>query len=156
MFRKMILAAVLSVITSCFFATTSSAQDDQTWKLGILITSLGGGDRGCVLNQVFDNSPAKEIGLEPGDVLLTVNGQFASNTQNVRNTVFANDSVQLVLKRGNSYFQKDVTFTPAIIGQQDFGNGPVPVMVKQKSVKTVKTQAVQAPKLPPAKPLPRK
>ncbi len=155
MFRNSILTAVLSAAALFSAVPTVRADDCQTWKLGVVISNLGGGDRGCVVNQVFDNSPAMEIGLEPGDVLLTINGQLAADPRGVRNTVFASDSVNLVLKRGNSYFQKDVTFTTVIPDQSNNGSGSgtaVTTMMAQKQVKSVKTYAVQAPKLPPAKP----
>ena len=153
MFRKTLVTAALLIVAS-FAAPAATAQDGQTWKLGVLLTGLGGGDRGCIVNQVFDNSPASEIGLEPGDVLLTVNGQLASDPNGVRNTVFANDSVTLVLKRGNGYFQKDVSFTNVTPDQGNnngYGGEAVPVMAPQKKVSVVKTYAVQAPKLPAGK-----
>lgn len=108
MFRKLLLTAALFAITA-----TANAQEPQ-WKLGVVISTLGGGDRGVVVNQVFDGSPASQMGLEAGDVLLTVNGQLAADPQAVRATVFASDSVTLVLKRGNTYYQKDVTFGVAV------------------------------------------
>ena len=146
MFRNSILTAILTALFAAM--PTARADDDQTWKLGVMITGLGGGDRGCVVNHVFDNSPAMEIGLEPGDVLLTVNGQLASDTQGVRNMIFSSDSVTLVLKRGNGYFQKDVTFTNVVPDQSQGlgGNGAATVMASQKKVTKVATYAVQAPK----------
>lgn len=108
MFRKLLLTAVFAALT----AVTATAQEPQ-WKLGVMLTSLGGGDRGLVVNQVFGGSPAEQMGLEAGDVLLTVNGQLAADPLSVRATVFASDSVTLVLKRGTNYYQKDVTFGAA-------------------------------------------
>lgn len=153
MFRKLILTAVLTA-AALTASSAARAQDDQQWKLGVVISNLGGGDRGVVVNQVFDNSPAKDIGLEAGDVLLTVNGDLASDPLAVRDTIFACDQVALVIKRGNGYFRKDVTFSPANSNDQANagGGGTVVTTAACKVVTSVKTRAVQAPSLPPAKP----
>ena len=152
MFRKLILTAVLTVatLTTC---SVASAQDGQPWKLGVVISNLGTGDRGVVVNQVFDNSPAADIGLEAGDVLLTINGDLASDPLAVRDTIFACDQVALVIKRGNGYFRKDVTLTTTSNNDQsNQGGGGVTVTtaVAQRMVTNVKTQAVKAPFLPQA------
>ena len=153
MFRKLFLTAALTA-AALTASPAARAQGEQTWKLGVVISSLGGGDRGCLLNQVIDGSPAQDIGLAPGDTLLTVNGQLAADPLAVRATIFASDSVVLVLKRGDGYFQKNVTFEVPGGNQANNGGGQVvTTAVASKAVKSVKTVAVAAPNLAGVKPL---
>ena len=158
--------SLLAVVACAIAAPVAFAQDPSdpnAWRLGVRVTVLGGGDRGHVINQVFDGSPAQQMGLEPGDVLLTLNGQLVGSPADVRNTIFASDSIVLVLKRGTTYFQKDVQFAaqappsdPGMpgggtsgssggIGSDPGGGTYKTVAVKGKTVKSVQTRRISPP-----------
>ncbi len=59
-------------------------------------------NRGAVVTQVVDDSPADAAGLEPGDVIVQVDGKAANSAAAVRNAIGltpAGDTVRLVILR---------------------------------------------------------
>lgn len=67
-------------------------------------------DQGVLVRQVFDNTAAAGMGVQPGDVILSVNGAPISSMTDLRNEVGANnvgDPVSVVVRRGG----KDVPLT---------------------------------------------
>jgi Do/DeqQ family serine protease len=71
--------------------------------------------RGVVIGQVHAGSPAARAGLEPGDIILSVNGKAIKNSYEVRNIVGLmqiGDKIELDILRGNEH--KDIT---AFIGK---------------------------------------
>lgn len=60
--------------------------------------------QGVVVSQVHANSPAARAGLEPGDIILAVNGKTIKNSYEVRNMIGLmqiGESVDLEVLRGN-------------------------------------------------------
>ena len=59
-------------------------------------------DQGVLVRQVFDNTAAASMGVQPGDVILSVNGTPISSMTDLRNEVGANnvgDPVAVVVRR---------------------------------------------------------
>lgn len=69
-------------------------------------------NQGVVVSQVHANSPASRAGLEPGDIILAVNGKTIKNSYEVRNIIGLmqiGDKVDLDIMRGNE--RKAITAT---------------------------------------------
>jgi S1-C subfamily serine protease len=75
----------------------------QPMVLGIAARPNFGG--GMLVTAVYDGMPAAQMGLMPGDVILTVNGQFVNSHEDMRAAVDAlTDHVTLVLARPDGTF----------------------------------------------------
>lgn len=122
------------------------SQSDKEWKLGLTLVE-GGKGVPCKVVEVFSDSPAARIGFRKGDVLISINGDIADDPLNVRNTIFAEDSVSLVYRRGAVHYQTDVVFDSETESDSNDGSlqqsskRPVPV---KKTIRSTKTK-----RLPP-------
>ena len=84
------------------------ADDAETGKLGLLVRPLSGSERlqlrtqGRLVVEVSEG-PAADAGVEPGDVLLAVNGVAVGSVAEFRNVVGeAGRAVALLVQRGNA------------------------------------------------------
>ncbi|MGR9099608.1 MAG: DegQ family serine endoprotease [Gammaproteobacteria bacterium] len=71
---------------------------------------------GALISKIQENSPAQRAGLEPGDIIVEVNGKPVRNSVEVRNIIGllqVGEKVELVVMRG----KKTMTFD-AVIGKQ--------------------------------------
>jgi putative serine protease PepD len=67
---------------------------------------------GALVTDVAPNSPADDAGVQPGDVIVEVDGLDVSNPEDVREGVRRNepgDSISVVVDRGGDKVQLDVT-----------------------------------------------
>ena len=84
------------------------AGDAETGKLGLAVRPLSGGERlqlrtqGRLVVEVSEG-PAADAGVEPGDVLLAVNGVAVESVAEFRNFISeASRAVALLIQRGNA------------------------------------------------------
>ena len=84
------------------------AGDADTGKLGLVVRPLSGGERlqlrtqGRLVVEVSEG-PAADAGVEPGDVLLAVNGVAVESVAEFRNFISeASRAVALLIQRGNA------------------------------------------------------
>lgn len=89
----------------------------------IMATSLGlSRDYGVIVSDVMPGSPAETVGVKPGDIVVSIDGQPADNLPTV-NYMFrlrdSTDNVQLVVLRGGSQQSFSV---PAVEVQSEFDN----------------------------------
>jgi hypothetical protein len=100
-YSLMATALALSVV-----AGPASAQD---WKLGVsMVTNPGGGIQ---VLQVFDGSPAQQIGLEAGNVILTVDGTLWSDPLALRDYILdGRTGVRLVFQHAAGFTEADAQF----------------------------------------------
>jgi S1-C subfamily serine protease len=69
-------------------------------------------EEGALVTDVAPDSPADQAGIEPGDVIVEVDGLDVSNPEDVREGVRRNepgDSIPVVVDRGGDKVQLDVT-----------------------------------------------
>lgn len=71
--------------------------------------------RGAVITEIYRNSPAARAGLEPGDVIVSVDGQRTLREDDV--LVIINDgitgqTISLTVQRGDETLQKSITLEP--------------------------------------------
>jgi len=89
-------------------ASRQPAGNADTGKLGLAVRPLSGGERQQLRTEgrlVVEESggPAAEAGVEPGDVLLAVNGAAVASVGEFRNSVTkAGNTVALLIQRGNA------------------------------------------------------
>ncbi len=89
-------------------AARQPAGNADTGKLGLAVRPLSGGERQQLRTEgrlVVEESggPAAEAGVEPGDVLLAVNGAPVASVGEFRNSVTkAGNTVALLVQRGNA------------------------------------------------------
>ena len=72
------------------------------------------GKSGILVSQVEDNSPAKEAGLQPGDIILELNGDKVEKTTAFRNKVslmVPGSKIDLKVLRNNE--EKQITLSLA-------------------------------------------
>ncbi len=76
-------------------------------------------NRGAVVTQVVNDSPADEAGLEPGDVILSVDGRAASSAAAVRNAIgltSAGETIELeVLRDGRARIVAATIVAPKLV-----------------------------------------
>ncbi len=105
---KRLLVKAVAVAVVAFLSVSSSFASDQ-WKLGVgLLPQPNTG--GILITQVFDGSPAQQLGLAAGDVIISVNGAIVNDPLAVRQTVFSSDSVVLIFQDGNGFHEVTATF----------------------------------------------
>ena len=77
--------------------------------VGISMMKLG---RDIIITSVFKNSPARKRGLEPGDIILKVNGQDISNSGflEVRNLIRGEKNTTVSIEVRSKRFQKPRVF----------------------------------------------
>ncbi len=169
MFRKLILTAVLTALAISGVSARNGGQlprpggtpakpqpanndygapdapkPDQEWRLGVDLTSNG--RNACTVTRVYPGSPAAEIGLQVGDVVVSINGKLADDPHAMRDLVFASDKAVIHLYRGGSYYEAEAVFENQI-SQVPGGNGTtVAVCAKvlvQKKMKKIPQSAVK-------------
>ncbi|MDH3221785.1 MAG: DegQ family serine endoprotease [Gammaproteobacteria bacterium] len=73
--------------------------------------NLGKGQFGVLVTSVFDGTPAKDAGLETGDIILEVDGQATSSSAQLRSRIGikkVGDSVRLKILRDGKLIDKNV------------------------------------------------
>lgn len=75
--------------------------------------------RGAVITQVINDSPADKAGMEPGDVILTVDGRAANSAAAVRNAIgltSAGETIRLeVLRNGRTRIVAATIVAPKLV-----------------------------------------
>jgi predicted metalloprotease with PDZ domain len=97
---------VSGVVVGLFVAslTQGHAQDkNQGYRLGVKTFPAAGG--GVKIAEVAEHSPAKEIGLKPGQTMLTLAGKLVKTNADVQALLAEGDTVDVVYKDGDQFYQ---------------------------------------------------
>jgi S1-C subfamily serine protease len=100
--RRYFLAASLAAVSLLLAASPASA---QSWKLGVrIVSNLGGG---AAIVEVFSGSPAEQIGLQPGMVIITVDGRIIHDIYAMRNYIMTpgRNAIDIVFQDGVDFYQ---------------------------------------------------
>ncbi len=84
-------------------------------ELGIVIFKLGGRNNPAYIERVQRNSPAAKAGLQPDDLVLSINGQNIGNLKQYEDAleqVVANEITVIVIKRGDRTIRAAITAEP--------------------------------------------
>jgi hypothetical protein len=71
--------------------------------------------QGVYVQNTFNNTAASSMGVQPGDVVLQVNGTTISNMSDLRNEIFSNavgDPVDVVVQRGGQQLTMNAPLQP--------------------------------------------
>lgn len=94
---------------------TRAFEEKQRGEYSGIGASLQAGERGLVITGVFDGSPAKQAGLEPGDIIVSVDGKptagVAIETSIARIKGEAGTDVELTIARKGAGPEMVVTVT---------------------------------------------
>ena len=94
----------LGLVMSVASGPVSAREQDQSWRLGVYVLSNGG--RGVKIQDVYDNSPAESLGLVPGQIIWSVNGQKCTNALQFRKLIFqSGDRVSLIILEGGFWYR---------------------------------------------------
>lgn len=94
--------------------------EEHRLMMGVLIGQLG-----VMVDQVDEGSPAEEAGIQPGDVVLTVDGKRIYNSEDLSEAINSGEQgeeLTLLLQRGSELISKDLVpeFAPET-GQLSIG-----------------------------------
>lgn len=113
----------------------------QDWKLGIKITenTIAGQKTGVKILEVFPDSPAERIGLQPGDIVQSVDGVLFNDPLALRADIMGKyrKEIAIIYERGADFHQqrvalKNVVVTVAVtdLPQAENASGILDVPVK--------------------------
>ena len=97
----LILAVTLAAfVTPSAWGQGPQGQAGKDWRLGLKIVDSRKASVEIV--EVFENSPAKDIGLQPKDEVIAIDGNLQSNPDKMREYVMGmkGDTITIVYKRG--------------------------------------------------------
>lgn len=99
---------VLACLTCLLGTGVASA---QSWRLGVKIDSNAGS--GVRILEVFPNSPAEKIGLQPDQVILSVDGELYNDPFLIREKIMFNsgDQIKLVVFEAGSMYEVSCDFS---------------------------------------------
>jgi len=104
MLAHRIRAASVTLLSLALVAVVSGAAHAEDWRLGVKLFSATGG--GGKIAEVIDNSPAAEVGLKPGMVILTIDGKLINAPEQARDKIFsAGNDIDIVFKDGDDFYQ---------------------------------------------------
>src|SRR5262249_30727296 len=96
MLRYRMWPAVASLLGLVLAALVPGLVQAEEWRLGVKMFAVPGG--GVKIAEVIDNSPAAEIGLQPGNLI--------SDPAQAREKIFsAGNSIDIVYKDGDDFYQ---------------------------------------------------
>lgn len=116
---RLVSASVLALAMVAM--VTAQPATDGKWRLGVKIFPAKGG--GVKIAEVIPNSPAAEIGLKPGNVLLVLAGKLVNKTEDVQEKVFAaGNDLDIIYEDGGSFYQVtaplvSVTYSAVVEGK---------------------------------------
>ncbi len=94
---------------------TKAFEEKQKGEYSGIGASLQAGEKGLVITGVFDGSPAKEAGLQPGDIIVTVDGEptagVAIESSIARIKGESGTQVELAVEPKGGGSEKNVTVT---------------------------------------------
>ncbi|XP_047466370.1 serine protease HTRA2, mitochondrial-like [Mugil cephalus] len=64
---------------------------------------------GVLIHRVIQGSPAKRAGIQPGDVVLEINGVTVNSSEEIYHAVHSSDKVTMLVQRGHETIQLQVT-----------------------------------------------
>jgi hypothetical protein len=131
------LVGLIVVALALALAGPAAAQD-QPWKLGVGLTPNPGG--GVFVNQVFDNSPAQAVGLKPGNVIITIDGNLYNDPLQVRDKIFlkSGDTVALVYQDGADFYEVTAQLVTVTATYTEGGRQVTKAMPKAKNIQKKK------------------
>jgi serine protease Do len=91
---------------------------EKTWVKELRLTNTDG----ALIMQVENNSPAEAAGLEPYDIVLSINGNKVKNTKDLQNRIQSlkpGDRARLVIVRDGSKWSASVTLGKIELGVTD-------------------------------------
>jgi S1-C subfamily serine protease len=104
MFSPRLKAAAYSLLALALFVVASSTARAEDWRLGVKLFAVSGG--GVKIAEVIPNSPADEVGLQPGNVIMTIDGQLITDVEQARDKVFsAGNEIDIVYRDGSDFYQ---------------------------------------------------
>ena len=106
--RLLVVIALLLTSAVALAQDETTATDTTVPFVGIRFMEA---DNGVLVTGVITNTPAQDIGLQPGDVIVRVN-EDRVQSQNVQDTVWqydSNDTVTLAINRDGQIIFQDIT-----------------------------------------------
>lgn len=101
---------VLTALALCVGFATASESMPSRLKIGVEVVKRAGG--GVKVTKVYDDSPAKEIGLRPGIILVEVDGRPANDPLKLQDYVLgkqeADETFRLVYRDGPKFFAVEI------------------------------------------------
>jgi C-terminal processing protease CtpA/Prc len=114
-----------------FAGFATAAEQDQPWRIGVFVTSNGG--RGVKILEVYDNSPAEALGLVPGQIIWSVNGQKCSNATMFRRQIFqSGDRVSLIILEAGFWYRITARLSTPGVASAGAGARAEPPTAKSK------------------------
>ncbi len=87
-----------------------------------------------LVQQVSDNSPAKEAGIEFGDQLLTINGEPVFSSEQFLNYIRTNQDLEMTIKIKRENEIKEFTTKPALLEGQDDNIARLGIMMSDAAI----------------------
>jgi S1-C subfamily serine protease len=143
------VTAAAAVAVVLFGLAQAARAQTEPWRLGVKITRNAGG--GVYVSEVFPNSPAEQLGMRPGNVLLTVDGVLYNDPLQVRDKIMLNsgDQITIVYQDGSQFYEKtaqlDVVAVAADPGVDTYGAKPKAAQ-KVPMIKILKSRKVTDPR----------
>lgn len=103
------LAVWVSVAAALLFCASSQALA-RDWKLGVEVMDAGGG---ALIMAVFNGSPADQMGLMPGMVIVSIDGYLIDDVYTMHNYIMqpGRRAVTLIYSDGSQFIQQDAWFS---------------------------------------------
>ena len=82
-------------------------------------------NKGVMITQVLNNSPAQEVELKPKDVIIKIDDQKINGTSDLRNIIFykyPGTSIKLTIIRNGSEIEKEITLSSRPSDEELYGN----------------------------------
>jgi len=128
--KRLARTILTSLATVMVVAVVAAAQPVQGMTLGIQAEPNHGG--GMLVTKVFADYPADDMGLAPGDVIVTVDGDVVNTHAQMRRAVDnIRDHVTLVVKKRNNGYEE---VSADIVYGSPGTERPHAVKVKSKTV----------------------
>jgi S1-C subfamily serine protease len=129
-------ALIVALALSFAFLSNAPAQTPRP-KLGVALLPAKMG--GMMIAEVLANTPAEDAGLQAGEVILTINGNFINSLDDVRNEIAAaGNDVNLILFDGSRFVSLTVPLiSPVITIYLEHGSTATKVRPKTKPIRKV-------------------
>jgi hypothetical protein len=119
MFRTSYVYGKLSFAVAALFMALSASSAVAAPKLGVLDRPAWGG--GMKVMQVLPGSAADEMGLMPGDVIISVNGMFVSDYGDISAALWGSSYAKVIWISYGQYFEGEAPLFGPVVEEYRLG-----------------------------------